>query len=163
MNGQVERAYFAGGCFWGVEYHFSQTEGVLSAVSGFMGGELENPTYAQVCSGETGHLEVVAVEFDPGRTSFEMLARLFFEIHDFSQTTGQGPDLGPQYLSAIFHESETQQRSAESLVETLRQRGYKVATAIRQAGRFYPAEEKHQQYYARKGSSPYCHSRRRIF
>jgi peptide-methionine (S)-S-oxide reductase/peptide methionine sulfoxide reductase msrA/msrB len=163
MNRNFQRAYFAGGCFWGVEYHLARVDGVKAATSGFMGGSVEAPTYEQVCTGETGHLEVVAVEFDPAVVPFEKLAKLFFEIHDFSQTTGQGPDIGPQYLSAIFVTSPDQRQEAETLVGELQRRGYVVATTIRPATHFFPAEERHQRYYERKKGSPYCHAHRKIF
>jgi len=97
----TKSAYFAGGCFWGVEYNFEKLEGVQSAISGYMGGKLENPTYKDVCSGSTGHLEVVRIDYDETKVSFENLAKLFFEIHDPTQENGQGPDLGSQYLSAM--------------------------------------------------------------
>ena len=101
-NQNIKKAYFAAGCFWGVEYHFEKLEGVISAISGYMGGHILNPDYYMVCSGLTGHLEVVEVAFDETIISFEDLTKLFFEIHDFTQTNGQGPDIGSQYLSAIF-------------------------------------------------------------
>jgi len=158
-----EVAYFAGGCFWGVEHHFEKVPGVLSAESGYMGGSQEDPTYQQVCTGGTGHVETVKVTFDPGRVSYETLARLFFEIHDPTQSDGQGPDLGEQYLSVIFHGSQAQRDSALGLVELLRKRGYKVSTRILPATTFWRAEEYHQDYYARTGKSPYCHVRVRRF
>ncbi len=104
-------AYFAGGCFWGgVEHHFEKFKGVHSAVSGYMGGHLENPDYQAVCTGITGHLEVVRVEYDECEVSFKELAKQFFEIHDFTQINGQGPDIGSQYLSAIFYMDEKQKK-----------------------------------------------------
>ncbi len=96
-------AYFAGGCFWGVEYYFKNLKGVSSVVSGYMGGHIKNPNYNLICSGTSGHLEAVRIEFDTSQISFKSLTKLFFEIHDFTQTNGQGPDIGNQYLSAIFY------------------------------------------------------------
>ncbi len=104
------KAYYAGGCFWGVEHLFQSKLGVLSAVSGFMGGPVDNPTYQEVGTGMTGHLEVVEITYDPEQASFEELTKFFFEIHDPTQANGQGPDIGPQYLSAIFYSSEEEKK-----------------------------------------------------
>ncbi len=156
----IKKAYFAGGCFWGVEYHFEKLPGVIKAESGYMGGHKENPTYKEVCYTDTGHLEVVEVTYDPSKVDFETLAKLFFEIHDPTQTNGQGPDIGSQYLSAIFYNDEKEKESAEKLIKILEDKGYKVATKLIPAKEhpFYKAEEYHQDYYERKGSTPYCHS-----
>ena len=151
------RAYFAGGCFWGVEYCFEERAGVISAVSGYMGGSKANPTYQEVCRGGTGHLEAVEVTYDPALVSYEDLARLFFEIHDPTQAGGQGPDVGEQYQSAIFYGNEEERRTAERLIATLKDKGYHVVTQVRPASTFWPAEEYHQDYYRKKGSRPYCH------
>ncbi|PLY09093.1 MAG: peptide-methionine (S)-S-oxide reductase [Arcobacter sp.] len=156
-------AYFAGGCFWGVEYHFEKQIGVLDAISGYMGGTVENPDYYGVVRGNTGHLESVRVVYDPSKTSFEKLAKLFFEIHDMEQTNGQGPDIGSQYLSAIFYNDEKEKQTAQELIEILTQKGYKVATSLKKADKFYSAEGYHQDYYQRKGSLPYCHVYKKIF
>lgn len=153
------RAIFAGGCFWGVEHHFSREPGVLRATSGYIGGHAPSPTYEQVCAGTTGHLEAVEVIFDPGVTSFEELARLFFEVHDPTQADGQGPDIGEQYRSAVFVLDEEQRRQTARLIALLCAAGLDVVTEIREAGRFWPAEERHQEYYGRKGTLPYCHAR----
>lgn len=159
----AKRAYFAGGCFWGVEYYLKKAKGVLSTQVGYMGGDVEKPGYKQVCTGRTGHAETVEVEYDPNETSFEELARLFFEIHDPSQRNRQGPDVGHQYRSAIFY-TETQQRNiAEQLVTELRKKDYNVVTEIEQAGRFWPAEDYHQDYYQKSGKQPYCHVRVKRF
>lgn len=152
------KAYFAGGCFWGVEHCFEQREGVVEAVSGYMGGHTANPTYEQVCRGGTGHLEAVEVTYDPAVVSYEDLARLFFEIHDPTQAGGQGPDIGEQYQSAIFYGSEEERTIAERLIDTLKRKGYDVVTQVRPMTAFWPAEEYHQDYYRKKGSRPYCHA-----
>ena len=162
-NQNIKKAYFAAGCFWGVEYHFEKLNGVISAISGYMGGHIENPTYQVVCSGFSGHLEVVEVTFDENIVSFEDLVKLFFEIHDFTQTNGQGPDIGSQYLSAIFYIDDEQKRISEDLIKELNQKGFIVATSLYELVPFYEAEEYHQDYYERHKKVPYCHSYRKIF
>ncbi len=157
------RAYFAAGCFWGVEYWFKRQPGVTSTRVGYMGGSLEQPTYRQVCSGATGHAETLEVVYDPARTSYEKLCRLFFEIHDFTQPDGQGPDLGDQYRSAVFFTDDRQEETAERILGELRGLGHAPVTEVTPAGVFWPAEEYHQDYYAKNGKSPYCHARRKIF
>lgn len=151
-------AYFAGGCFWGVEYYFNKQEGVLGAKSGFMGGGLKDPTYQDVCTKTSGHLEVVQVSYDPSVISYENLAKVFFEIHDPTQEDGQGPDIGPQYLSAVFISNDKERKTIESLIEILENKNYKIATKILDAEEFYEAEEFHQTYYQKTGKTPYCHS-----
>ncbi len=160
---ETEKAYFAGGCFWGVEYLFQKAPGVISTRVGYMGGHTENPTYEDVCTGTTGHAETVEVVFDPSVTSYEEIAKLFFEIHDPTQVNRQGPDVGEQYRSVVFYTSETQKRTAQELIEILRRKGYKVATAVEPASTFWEAEKYHQNYYARKGGTPYCHFRQKRF
>lgn len=156
-------AYYAAGCFWGVEYHFEKLKGVKSAVSGYMGGHVPNPDYHSVCTGMTGHLEVVRIEYDECEINFETLTKLFFEIHDFTQTDGQGPDIGSQYLSAIFYVDEAQKKTALELVDTLEEKGFKVATMLEKAPVFYMAEDYHQDYYERHQKVPYCHAYRKVF
>jgi peptide methionine sulfoxide reductase msrA/msrB len=151
-------AYFAGGCFWGVEHFLQQMDGVLSVESGYMGGGVAFPTYKQVCSGETGHAEAVRVFYDPERVSFRELARRFFEIHDPAQLDRQGPDIGSQYRSAVFATSEAEAAVVAELSEALRARGYKVTTEVSPARLFWPAEAVHQDYYERTGKAPYCHA-----
>lgn len=153
----TETAIFAGGCFWGVEYHFEQMPGVLKAESGYIGGNKKNPTYREVCDHTTGHAEAVRVIYDPDRTDYETLARLFFEIHDPTQVNRQGPDIGDQYRSEIFYTNEQQKAVAEKLIKILEEKGYKVATKLTPASTFYPAEDYHQDYYDKKNGTPYCH------
>lgn len=158
---KLGRAIFAGGCFWGVEHLLQQQPGVLAVSSGYIGGQTENPTYREVCSGRTGHAEAVEVLYDPVRVNFETLAKLFFEIHDPTQAGGQGPDLGDQYRSGIFTLDEEQRQVAERLIAELKAKGLAVVTEVTPAGQFWPAEEYHQDYYAKTGKQPYCHARRK--
>ena len=154
---KTETAIFAGGCFWGVQHYFDKATGVMKSEVGYTGGTKVNPTYKEVCSHTTGHLEAIRVTFDPSKTSYEALAKLFFEIHDPTQTNGQGPDLGPQYLSEVFYADDNQKATTEKLIDILKQKGYKVATKLRPAVTFWPAEEYHQEYYQKTGGTPYCH------
>lgn len=151
------KAYFAGGCFWGVEYLFEHKEGVISAVSGYMGGSMENPSYQEVSYGNTGHLEVVEVTYGPTKVSYENLAKFFFEIHDPTQVNGQGPDIGGQYLSAIFYNNDDEKKTAHKLIDILKTKGYKVVTKVLPTSTFWKAEEYHQNYYDKKKQQPYCH------
>lgn len=159
----LKQAYFAGGCFWGVEYHLEKLPGVKEVVSGFMGGHVENPSYKDVVYKKTGHVETVEVTYDPKKITYETLAKNFFEIHDFTQTDGQGPDIGEQYLSVLFYSDAKEREVAEQLVAALTKKGYKVATTIRRAQTFYAAEGYHQDYYKRSKKVPYCHSYTKIF
>ena len=154
----LQNAYFAGGCFWGVEYHLEAIEGVKEVTSGFMGGTVKNPSYRDVIQKKTGHLETVEVVYDASKVNYETLAKTFFEIHDPTQTDGQGPDIGSQYLSAIFINSEEEKTTVEKLIKILEDKKLKIATKILDASEFYKAEEYHQNYYERKGSKPYCHA-----
>jgi peptide methionine sulfoxide reductase msrA/msrB len=153
----TEKAYFAGGCFWGTEYFLQQAEGVISAQVGYMGGQADSPDYHEVCTGATGHAEAVEVVFDPTRTDFETLARLFFEIHDPTQVDRQGPDKGNQYRSEVFYVDDAQKATTRKLIGLLEANGYRVATTLEKAGRFWPAEDYHQDYYEKNGHQPYCH------
>ena len=112
----IRKAYFAAGCFWGVEYYFENFKGVISAISGYMGGIIPNPSYQMVCTGLTGHLEVVEITHDEKFVSYEELVKHFFEIHDFSQTNGQGPDIGTQYLSGIFYDNDDEREVCEKII-----------------------------------------------
>lgn len=158
-----QTAVFAGGCFWGVEHLMKEVKGVLSTQCGYTGGDLSNPLYEDVCTGQTGHFEAVRIVFDPQIVSYEDLAKLFFEIHDPTQTNGQGPDIGQQYYSAVFYSNEEQKQTIEKLVSILKNKGYRVATQLLPLKIFWPAEDYHQQYYQKKGTQPYCHQRIKKF
>jgi len=153
----TQKAVFAGGCFWGVEYHMQKVKGVIGTRVGYTGGTTEHPSYEQVCSGRTGHAEAIEVEFDPNMVSYETLAKLFFEIHDPTQFDRQGPDIGTQYRSAVFYQNDEQKRITEALIEQLKAKGYRVVTGVEKGGLFWPAEDYHQDYYEKTGHHPYCH------
>ncbi|MET3999947.1 bifunctional methionine sulfoxide reductase B/A protein [Marinobacterium sp. MBR-109] len=163
QGSKLKTAYFAGGCFWGVEHLMQQQPGVISVVSGYMGGHVDNPSYEQVCSKQTGHLEAVEVLYDPARVSFETLAKLFFEIHDPTQENGQGPDIGPQYGSAIFVHDDEERGISEKLIALLENQGLDVVTRVLPMAPFWRAEEFHQDYYVRTGKMPYCHRYQKRF
>jgi peptide-methionine (S)-S-oxide reductase len=153
-------ATLAGGCFWCLEAVFDQLKGVQSVESGYMGGTTPDPTYEQVCSGSSGHAEVVQVTFDPALVSYRDLLAVFFTIHDPTQLNRQGNDVGTQYRSAIFYHSEEQKREAEAVVAGLaRERLFSapIVTEIAPASTFYMAEDHHQEYFERVGAAnPYC-------
>lgn len=155
---QTETAIFASGCFWGTEYFFERADGVISTEVGYIGGHKDNPTYKEVCTGKTGHAEATRVTYDPTKTSYEEMCKLFFETHDPTQMNRQGPDIGTQYRTGVFYKNEEQKEIAEKLKGILEEKGMKVATEITEATTFWPAEDYHQQYYTNKGSTPYCHS-----
>jgi len=157
---KYKKAYFAAGCFWGVEYWFQKAEGVFNADSGYMGGHTTNPTYRDICGKQTGHLETVEVTYNPKIISFETLCKLFFEIHNPEQMNGQGPDIGPQYLSAIFTNNIEEEEIATKLINKLEAKGMKIATMLKDANEhmFYIAEKEHQNYYKLRNSKPYCHA-----
>jgi len=159
----LKKAYFAGGCFWGVEYYLEKINGVKEVTSGFMGGHVKDPGYYDVVRKDTGHLETVEVVYDPSKVSYETLAKTFFEIHDPTQVDGQGPDIGNQYLSAVFVSDQEERNTIERLIEILESKGLKIATKILPKAPFYSAEAYHQDYYERKGSKPYCHRRIKRF
>ncbi|MBA3958076.1 MAG: bifunctional methionine sulfoxide reductase B/A protein [Parachlamydiaceae bacterium] len=152
-----ERALFAGGCFWGVEYFLHKLPGIISTSSGYMKGTVVNPSYQEVCSGNTQHAETVEVIFDPKVTSYKTVATAFFEIHDPTQYNRQGPDIGNQYRSGIFYLTVEQKQIAQHLVDVLKHEGFDVITEISPACPFYKGEEAHQQYYNKTGERPYCH------
>ncbi len=150
----MEKATFGAGCFWGVEAAFRKLKGVQDVRSGYTGGTLEHPTYANVCSGTTGHAEVVEVQYDPSEVSYEELLDVFWNIHDPTQLNRQGPDIGEQYRSAIFFHTPKQEAAAQASKERLElSGGYKdpIATQVRPASDFYRAEEYHQRYLEKRG------------
>ena len=159
-NSRYKKAYFASGCFWGTEYWFTKQEGVVTANSGYMGGHTIDPTYHEICQKDTGHLETVEVTYDPTIVSFESLAKLFFETHNPEQMNGQGPDIGPQYLSAVFTNNIEEEDTVQILINQLEDKGLNIATMIKDANEhtFYMAEHEHQNYYTLRGSTPYCHT-----
>ena len=157
-NGPRSEAFFAGGCFWGVEHLLEAVPGVIRADSGYMGGHVKAPSYKAVTSGRSGHAETVRVIFNPEVVTYEELARLFFEIHDPTHVDRQGPDRGPQYRSAVFVTDSEQERIAYKLIGLLQKKGLKVATKVEAADVFWPAEDYHQDYYKKTGKAPYCHS-----
>jgi peptide-methionine (S)-S-oxide reductase len=150
----LEKAIFAAGCFWGVEAAFRQVDGVVSTQVGYIGGQTENPTYKDVCSNRTGHAEAVEVIYDPEKVSYKDLLEVFWSIHDPTQYNRQGPDVGSQYRSAIFHHNGVQAKAAMKSKADLEKSGkFKraIATEIAPAGPFYRAEDYHQQYYEKRG------------
>ncbi|NDV58875.1 peptide-methionine (S)-S-oxide reductase [Bacteroides sp. 519] len=154
---KMDTAIFAGGCFWGVEYYMKKIPGVVSVESGYIGGEVENPSYEQVCKKNTGHAEAVRITYDTTQTDYETLAKMFFEIHDPTQIDGQGPDIGEQYRSEIFYINNHQKTVAERLIKELQEKGLNVVTSVTPSTMFWVAEDYHQNYYNRKGTLPYCH------
>lgn len=157
-EGRYGTAIFAGGCFWGVEYYMQKAPGVISVTSGYTGGHVKNPSYREVCTGTTGHAEAVRIIYDPQKTTYEKLLRLFFEIHDPTQSGRQGPDIGEQYRSAVFYMNDDQKKTAEKNIALLKEKGYKVVTELNKASEFYEAEKYHQDYYFNNGKTPYCHA-----
>jgi peptide-methionine (S)-S-oxide reductase len=161
MNDRHETAIFGAGCFWGVEEAFRRIEGVVDATVGYAGGHADSPTYRDVCSGRTGHAEVVRVVFDPARVSYRDLLEAFWNLHDPTQINRQGPDVGSQYRSLILFSSPEQEaaaRESRAALEASRQFPRPVATAIEAAGHFWPAEEYHQRYLEKRGRAS-CHTR----
>jgi peptide-methionine (S)-S-oxide reductase len=156
---ETQIAVLGGGCFWCLETVFDRVTGVQSVESGYMGGRRANPTYQQVCSGATGHAEVVRVSFDPGQVSFRELLEIFFTIHDPTTLNRQGNDVGSQYRSVIFYTSDEQRSEAEQTIAELNaSKAFPgpIVTAVEPAKEFYEAEDYHQEYYASNSSAPYC-------
>lgn len=155
----MEKATFAAGCFWGVEETFRQLPGVIDTTVGYLGGHTQNPTYKDVCTDATGHAEVVQVNFDPAKVSYEHLLDVFWSAHDPTTLNRQGPDVGTQYRSAIFFHSPEQERIARASKEKLQASGKfrrPIVTEVTAASTFYPAEDYHQKYLAKRGLS-HCH------
>ena len=153
------KASFAAGCFWGVEARFREIEGVVDAVSGYMGGNSMNPTYQEVCSGRTGHAEAVQVEFDDQRVSYQQLLDTFFAMHNPTTLNRQGPDVGSQYRSVVFWHDSDQREAAQEMIETLNATGKwssPIVTELVEAPEFWPAEEYHQRYFEKNGGG-FCH------
>ncbi len=151
----METATFGAGCFWGVEEAFRLLEGVVATAAGYAGGTTDDPTYKEVCSGRSGHAEVVRVEFDPARVTYEKLLELFWSIHDPTQLDRQGPDVGSQYRTVIFHHDDRQRDAATASREAVEKSGRfarPVVTRIEPASTFWRAEDYHQQYIARGGA-----------
>ena len=150
----MAKATFGAGCFWGVEEAYRQVEGVTATAVGYAGGEVDDPTYETVCSGRTGHAEVVQVEYDPGRVSYEALLKLFWQAHDPTQVNRQGPDMGTQYRTVIFaHDDEQAEAARRSLDDEQASRRHRrdIATQIEPAPTFWMAEDYHQQYFSKRG------------
>jgi peptide-methionine (S)-S-oxide reductase len=159
MTMPTEKAILGGGCFWCVEAAIKQLKGVESVVSGYMGGDVPNPTYQQVCGGKTGHVEVAEVTFDPSVISFEDLLHVFFTLHDPTTLNRQGNDVGEQYRSVIFYRSPEQKKTAQDVIaELTKDKLFKdlIVTAVEPASTFYIAEDYHQNYLANNPTQPYC-------
>jgi len=151
------KAVLGGGCFWCLEAVFQRVKGVRKVISGYSGGRRPNPTYEQVCTGVSGHAEVVEIEFDENIISFEELLDIFFDIHDPTQLNRQGNDVGTQYRSVIFYIDENQKEIAQKKINELKDKGINVVTELSPLEIFYPAEEYHQNYYNQNPQNPYCH------
>lgn len=151
-----QRAIFGGGCFWCTEAIFRQVKGVSQVISGYAGGARPNPSYEQVCSGATGHAEVIAVDFDDSIISFETLLDIFFATHDPTTLNRQGNDVGSQYRSVIYYQNEQQQQTAKAKIEQLKQQGINAVTELSPAVPFFEAESYHQDFYAKNPTQGYC-------
>jgi len=152
-------AIFGGGCFWCIEAVFNRLAGVKSAVSGYMGGHVDNPTYRQVCNGDTGHVEVVQVTFEPSQIKYRDLLEMFFAVHDPTTLNRQGNDVGEQYRSVIFYTSEEQKAEAEETIAALKAAKAfpePIVTSVEPAEKFYVGEDYHQDYYDNNATQPYC-------
>jgi len=155
----LETATLAAGCFWCVEAVFDDLNGVEDVVSGYAGGHTENPTYRQVCNGDTGHAEVAQIRFDPSVISFKDILRVFFSVHDPTTLNRQGHDIGTQYRSAIFYHNDEQKRDAEEVIKEITDEGVyddPIVTEVVPLEKFWPAEDYHQEYFANNPNQPYC-------
>jgi peptide-methionine (S)-S-oxide reductase len=158
-NVRTDTATFAAGCFWCVEAVFQRLEGVITVTSGYAGGTMADPDYKSVCSGTTGHAEVVMITYDPDKVSYEELLMVFFKTHDPTTLNRQGADIGSQYRSAIFYHDSAQKDMATKIKSELDRSGawdQPVVTEISPAGKFYPAEDYHQNYFNQNSNQPYC-------
>ena len=156
-NAKLETIVLGAGCFWCSEAVFLSIKGVEKVISGYAGGTAENPTYELVCTGTTGHAEVVKIEYDPKQVSFEKILRVFFKMHDPTTPDRQGNDYGPQYRSIILYATEAQKQAAEDYVKKIRKNYARpIATEIKRFGKFYAAEGYHHKYYERNPDKPYC-------
>lgn len=159
MEKNLETATLGAGCFWCVEAVFDDLKGVEDVVSGYTGGSTKNPTYREVCSGETGHAEVIQVKFDPQEVSFGDILRVFFTVHDPTTLNRQGGDVGTQYRSAIFYHSPEQKQTAHEVIEEITAEGLydnPIVTEVVEGSEFYSAEDYHQEYFANNPTQPYC-------
>jgi peptide-methionine (S)-S-oxide reductase len=159
MNPNLQTATLAGGCFWCLEAVYDEIKGVDSVESGYAGGNMDNPTYREVCNGTTGHAEVVQVHFDPNVVSYKDLLNVFFAIHDPTTLNRQGADIGTQYRSAIFYHDDEQKKIAEELIKDLNSQQIwdrPIVTEVARLDKFYMAEDYHQEYFARNPYQPYC-------
>jgi len=157
MSERIEQATLGGGCFWCLEAAFLELRGVERVVSGYAGGQIDNPTYHQVCSGFTGHAEVVRIDFDPEVITYRDLLGVFFTIHDPTTLNRQGYDVGTQYRSAIFYHSDEQKAEAEAVIAEVQPIwADPIVTEVVPLERFYPAEDYHQNYFANNPNQPYC-------
>jgi peptide-methionine (S)-S-oxide reductase len=154
--GKMESAIFGGGCFWCLEAAFRLVKGVNKVTSGYSGGETENPTYEQVSSGQTGHAEVVEIQFDPSVVKYVDLIKNFFEIHNPTTLNRQGSDIGAQYRSVIFYNNESQRKEAKAYIQEMEKSGQKIVTEIKELKKFWPAEEYHQRYFEKHPKAAYC-------
>lgn len=152
----MQQALFGGGCFWCVEAVFLQLKGVEKVVSGYAGGINQNPTYEQVCQGTTQHAEVVLIDFDEQQISYTQLLNVFFTTHDPTTLNRQGNDIGTQYRSVVYYFNEEQKQQAEQIIQSLESEGLNIVTELSPVPTFYPAEEYHQNFYARNPSQGYC-------
>jgi peptide-methionine (S)-S-oxide reductase len=158
-DGKLETATLAGGCFWCIEGVFEQLSGVERVASGYSGGPKPNPTYKEVCSGTTGHAEVVQLDFDPTVASFEDILRVFFTVHDPTTLNRQGNDTGTQYRSAVFYHSPEQKAAAEKVIRELAEQKVwrdPIVTEVTPFTEFFPAEDYHQEYFRNNPNQPYC-------
>lgn len=158
-NSQYEQATLGGGCFWCVESAFVEVKGIQSVQSAYTGGDTPNPTYEQVCRGDTGHAEVAQLTYDPAQISYRQILEIFFTLHDPTQLNRQGNDIGTQYRSAIFYHNAEQQQEANAVIAELKEDNAfpdPIVTEVTELNTIYPAEDYHENYYARNPENPYC-------